>query len=225
MKIAFFKYITIVSFIMAVFAGSAIAAPQLLVFKHMEKISHTTVYSEIPIDRAAMLSILAKADQRVQSSPLYAGPVGTRIFMTNGGWRWRLLSLNNTAAVGMTRLSSDLVSDAVLINNPDLKADSVSNGRKIGGMRSLSGVIAHERTHIMVRKFLGPLANFMLPQWKAEGYADYVAGDGSLTGEQVAQLRREGKWDPAIPYYDGRVRVAKILASNGNDVAALLKAD
>jgi hypothetical protein len=199
--------------------GSVVVAPQLLAFPYVATIGETRVYAERPIDRAAMTQVLARADARLAASPLFDAPVGTRVFLTDGGWRWRVLALTASDTVGFTRPMSDLVSDALILNRNDVARDRVSGSY---GTRSLSGVIAHERTHIMVRRHLGLIDGILLPRWISEGYADHVAGESTLGAERVADLRVEGSDHPAIFYYDARRRVQAELARNGGDVEALL---
>lgn len=200
--------------------ASVICAPQLLAFPHHADIGATRVYAEAPLDLAMLRPVLARADARLATSPLYREPVGTRVFLTNGGWRWRLLALTTGDAVGFTRPGSDMVSDAVILNRSDIARDSVSS---LYGTRSLSGVIAHERTHIMVRRHLGLVAGVRLPRWISEGYADHVAGESRLTAAQATQLRAEGSTDPGIFYFESRQRVEAALAANDGDVEALLR--
>ena len=200
--------------------GSVIVAPQLLAFPYYADIGETRVYSETPLTVASLRPVLARAEARVATSPIFKEAVGTRIFLTNGGWRWRLLSLTSSGTVGLTRPWSDVVSDAMILNRSDIGHDTVSSRY---GSRSLSGVIAHERTHIMVRRHLGLIDGITLPRWISEGYADHVAGESTLTAERAAQLRAEGSDHPALFYYEARQRVEAELAANGYDVEALLR--
>lgn len=200
--------------------GSCIVAPQLLAFPYYADVGDTRVYSETPLTVASLRPVLARAEARVATSPIFKEPLGTRIFLTDGGWRWQILALTSSGAVGVTRPWSDLVSDAVILNRSDVRRDTVTGKY---ATRSLSGVIAHERTHIMVRRHLGLVAGIRLPRWISEGYADHVAGESTLTAERAAQLRAEGSNHPALFYYDARQRVEAELAANGGNVEALLR--
>ena len=200
--------------------GSAVVAPQLLAFPYHADVGTTRVYAETPLDPAMVRTVLARADARLATSPLHDGPVGTRVFLTDGGWRWRLLALTNGESLGFTRPASDIVSGAVILNRSDVARDSVTTAF---GTRALSDIIAHERTHIMVRRHLGPIDGLLLPAWIGEGYADHVAGSSTLSGDQAAQLRRDRRQPRALFYYDSRRRVEAVLAANGGDVEALLR--
>jgi len=51
------------------------------------------------------------------------------------------------------------------------------NGKK--NKYSLSGVIAHETVHSLLRNELGILKYKLLPSWRNEGYCDFIANESS----------------------------------------------
>lgn len=200
---------------------AVISAPQLLAFPHKANIGSTTVYAENPIDAAQLKTILLRSDRLLAATGLYKSPVGTRLFLTNGGWRWRLLSLTSHKAFALTRPSLDLISDGAIFNRADPAQDQIFNNMDVSRKRSLSGVIAHERTHMLVRRHFGMLRSLTFPGWKSEGYADYVAQESFLTQTQTDAFNKAGIDHPAILYFEGRKRVAAIMAKNGNSVDQL----
>ena len=96
----------------------------------------------------------------------------------------------------------------------------MANGRAIGGTRTLSGVIAHETTHIMIANHLGELRSAMLPTWQPEGYADHVARESSLTDAEAAGLRKTEPGASPLLYYDARRRVDAALSAKRGSVDA-----
>lgn len=202
---------------------SALAAPQLLAFPHHAEIGTTHVYSETPFRIDDMRRILARSDTLTARTGR-SDAAGTRIFLTDGGWRWTILALTSRGAFAYTRPISTIVSDAVIVNRADPAADMAVNGRVIGGKRSLSGVIAHERTHIWTSRALGLVENALLPNWQREGYADYVAQETSLTAAEYARLKQSGTDHPAIPYFEGRQRIEAMAKINGGTIAAMFSA-
>lgn len=199
---------------------SALAAPQLLAFPHHAEIGTTRVYSETPFRPDDMHRILARSDTLTASTGR-SDAAGTRIFLTDGGWRWTILALTSRGAFAYTRPISTIVSDAVIVNRADPAADMAVNGHAIGGKRSLSGVIAHERTHIWTGRALGLVENALLPNWQREGYADYIAQETSLTAAEYARLKQSGDGHPAIPYYEGRQRIEALAKAKGGTIAAI----
>ena len=200
-----------------VYAAASLALPQLLLFPHYEMVGQTPVYSAHPLP-PAIRTIVGKADDRVRASDLFTADVRRRpIFLTDGGPRWRLLSLGAGDGFALTRP----LGEAIVVNRSSIDTDRVFNGAPVGGERSLSGVIAHERTHVLIRQRFGPFADRIIPTWKVEGYCDHIAGGGSLTDAEADRLRGANPASRALFYYDARRRVGAVLAQNQGSSAAL----
>ncbi|PLK24309.1 hypothetical protein [Novosphingobium sp. TH158] len=194
-------------------------APQTLAFPHRAQVGEFDVRSESPLPPGQLQAVLNDARQRIASSPL-ADPAGEQrdIYLTSGGWRWTWLTLQSRGAFALTRA----LTGYMVINRSDLATNRVENGGSIGGQRLLSGVIAHETCHGMLRRHFGRLTvDITRPAWMREGYCDHVAGESSLSDADVAGLKARGETHPALVYYHGRRRVAAILAANGGDVDKL----
>lgn len=208
--------------LLAAYPTASVAMPQMLFFPYQLQVGTTRVYAEAPVDRAAMAQVLARADARLATSPLDDRIIGTRLFLTSGGWRWQLLAFGSRTSLALTRPMSDLLADAVIVNRRSVSIDGGEPEGPVANGRRLSSVVAHERTHMLVRAHLGWARALTLPFWKSEGYADYVAGDSTLSADQAAQFRAAGSKHPALAYYDARIRVTQALAANGGDVRKLL---
>lgn len=191
--------------------------PEALAFPYHREVGGTQVYSDMPIPDA-ISGVLARADRLLRASAIYApGAYGQRLFLTDGGWRWRLLSFQTPGSFAQTRA----ISEAIVVNRSDVTRDKVWTGAAIAGERSLSGVVAHERTHGLIRHHFGITADARYPAWLREGYCDYVAGGGSLSDAEAGRLIARRRSVPALLYYQGRQRVAATLRANGGSVDAL----
>jgi hypothetical protein len=202
--------------VLLLLAVAVVYAPQLLAFPFKQRVGGVTVYAEHPID-PRISNELARAEGLLRASPIYTGPLDRSLFLTDGGWRWRLLAIQSPSAFAFRRPFSS----AIVFNRSDVGVDRVTNGRAIGGSRTLSGVIAHETAHIMIANHLGELRSAMLPTWQQEGYADHIARESSLTDAEAAHLLKTDPRAPALVYYDARRRVAAALGANGGSVDAL----
>lgn len=200
-------------------AVSVFFMPQLLLFPYHRVVGGVSLYSEAPLtDEAA--GVVRRSEARLRASALFTRDETFKpIFLTDGGWRWKALSLGAGGAFGLTRPSTE----AVVVNRSDFRSDRVWNGSSVAGERSLSGVIAHERTHTLIRRRFGVLADRAYPAWVREGYCDFVAGSSTLSDQQAAALRADNARLPALIYYDARQRVAVALASNGGSVRGLFE--
>jgi hypothetical protein len=106
------------------------------------------------------------------------------------------------------------------MNRSDLIEDRVFSPVTQGQTRTLSDTIAHEQTHGLLRNFLG-LKAFTAPNWKIEGYCDYIAQNGSLNSEQAAAIEKTNSDHPELVCFYGRKKVAAILKQNGGSVEKL----
>ncbi|WP_162789448.1 hypothetical protein [Altererythrobacter sp. ZODW24] len=203
--------------VVALAAAGPVFAPELLAFPHHAEVAGKQVYSVEPINESQLTKIIARADALVATSPLSRGTEKRRIFLTNGGWRWHWLTIGAGNAFGISRA----LGEPIVLNRSSLGDDTVTNGSAVAGERSLSGTIAHEVTHGMIRREIGHIPALNMPTWLIEGYADHVADESSLSEAEYAELKARGERHPAMPYYEGRRKVAALLADNGGSVQKL----
>jgi hypothetical protein len=192
--------------------------PPLLLFPHVRTVGETWVYSETPIPDE-ITGVIGRADTLVRASPLFRGEVLKRpVYLTNGDLRWRLLTFSSSA-LAISRPPTE----TIVINRSSIVTDEVWNSVDPFPARDLSGVIAHERTHVLIRHRFGFLGHRSYPTWVVEGYCDHVSGSGSLSDEAAARLIAEGRRTPALFYYESRRRVERELEANGGSVEALFR--
>ncbi len=193
--------------------------PPLLLFPHKRMVGATPVYSESPVPDE-IERVIGRADALVRTSPLFAPEVLDRpVYLTDGGLRWRLLTFSSTA-LAISRPGTE----TIVINRSNVSMDQVWNGVDSFPARDLSGVIAHERTHTLIRRRFGFVGARLYPTWVVEGYADHVSGSGSMSDETAAELIAEGRRTPGLFYYESRKRVERELEANGGSVDELFRA-
>ncbi|WP_428968450.1 hypothetical protein ACQR50_11685 [Sphingomonas sp. Xoc002] len=203
----------------AVVVAGVLHVPAALAFPYRADFGRTTVLSEQPIDTAAMGQVLARADGLLAASPLYRPGLSRQVVLTDGGWRWDILSIGARGSIAFRRPFAQ----ALIFNRHSVAADRVTNGAPLGGVRTLSGTIAHEMTHRLVADHIGEWAALRLPAWKREGYPDYVARETSIRPQDEALIRARDPHARVLTYYEGRRRVTAELARNGGSVDALLR--
>jgi hypothetical protein len=154
--------------------------PQVL-FAHEVSYKNFTVYSREPLDRN-VYAVLDKVETKLSASTINNQAVKPKIFLINShGW-YRVVNLYlgaNSFGKGFPMLPTS----NIFINRFDLATDLVFRNAPQDNQRSLSGVIAHETTHLLIRKRFGYLRNLTMPGWKKEGYSEYVAGGSTLNHE------------------------------------------
>lgn len=166
-----------------------ICFPQYL-FAHEASYRGFKVYSREPLDDG-IYKVLDDAEARLSKSTIYDREVSRRVFLTNGHAMYAFLS--NKAFRSFAN-SVPLINN-IIINKSDVSKDLVFLNRPENNSRSLSGVIAHEVTHLFIRKKVGTLRASLMPQWKNEGYCEYIAVDTTITYDEGVRLWKENPLD------------------------------
>ena len=192
-------------------------APQALAFEHRQVVGEVTVYGAAPLPDD-LDTVVEAALSRLLASTLDAPLPPVRVFLTEGGPRWRLLSVPVGGAFGVTRPGGR----HVVVNR--MRDGVVLNGRRVGGVRPLDEVLAHEFVHVLIDEAFGPLGARRLDRRRVEGFADAVAGGSSLTDAQADALLARGERHPALAYVLARREAEAVLAAGG-DVQAWLRGD
>jgi hypothetical protein len=148
-----------------------------------------TVHSREPLD--GIETVLDSAETRLKTSPLYDGDVPRPIYLTNGFGMYALLSHKAYNSFGN---SVPFVTN-IFINKTDIANDRAFMNRAKNNSRSLSGVIAHEVTHLYIRNRYGTVMSMLQPKWKNEGYCEYVAGESTIPLEEGIRLWSENPAD------------------------------
>lgn len=193
--------------LVGLFLISAVHAPQVMAWPYKARFGVNTVYSEQPI-ASDMAIVIAKADALVQRSAIY-DPDGyaTDIFLSEGGWRWKLATIGALSDFAISRP----INNAIIIKRPNADVDATPDYVRADGKRSLSSLIAHERTHGLISTHFGIVKAMLLPTVKVEGYCDYVAQESTLSDPAYAEKKHAGERRPAMLYYEGRKQAEEAL--------------
>jgi hypothetical protein len=159
--------------------------PQYL-FAHEVSHKNFKVYARQPLDEN-INRVLDLAEERLVKSPIYDKAVTERIFISDTAFYTFQYPLSRKS------FASTLPGIGhIRINKVDVAGDLVFRDSQTDNQRSLSGVIAHEVTHNLIRKKFGLISSFTsLPNWKDEGYCEYVAGDATLSFEEGSRRWKE----------------------------------
>ncbi len=176
------------------------AFPQVL-FAHNVTTQGITIYSRAPLP-AETAACVDRAAVLLRQSELAVPGRTERIFVCDSPWLYRLLCPASASAFAC----SVPLTDHVFIASADFRQDVARSSAPQYNTRSLSGVIAHEITHGLIRHRLGLWRGVRLPTWVAEGYCDYVARDGSFPTAEGRRLLAEDRIDPTPSFRYFRYR-------------------
>jgi|GEM_PF-6288357 len=96
-----------------------------------------------------------------------------------------LLSLVNINAGGLNVTAFWVpFSELIYVSRADIENNKCGPFNNSNRTRELSNAIAHEITHLLVRRKLGFIKDCKL-EWKSEGYAEFIAFDGKMDFKQA----------------------------------------
>jgi len=183
-----YKVLSISAAVIAVAYLFLLLFPQPL-FAYSAQYGNFNIHSREPIG-PEIETVLNDAEVRLRRSPIYE-TADRQIYLTNGYGMYAFLSHKAYSSFA----NSVPFSENVFINKTDIAADRVYMNRAFNNSRSLSGVIAHEITHLFIQHRFGTLKAISMPIWKKEGYCEYIAGDSTITSEEGLRRWRENPSD------------------------------
>ena len=182
--------------------------PQVL-FAHSVTADGITLYSRTPLPPGAVVCA-KRAAALIQQSELAVPGRRERVFVCNSSWLFRLFK----PTAGGFAFSVSLT-DNVFIADGDFTTDVARWPAPEFNTRSLSGVIAHEITHGLIRDRLGLMRGILLTDWVNEGYCDYVAKDSSFPEVEGRSRFVSGEEHPSPSYRYFKYReMVRYLAEN-----------
>lgn len=206
-----YRAANLVSFPIALAYLLLLSLPQVL-FAHPVVYKSFRVYSGRPLD-SGLPVVLDRVDSLLAASPIHERGVTPRIFLMNSTSAYAALSLS-LGGRSFGKGFGALPADNVFINAHDLANDLVFRDAADFDRRTLSGVIAHEVTHLLIRRKFGYWRNLAFPTWKKEGYAEYVAGGSTLPYEIGVKRWKESPDDPTGYRYFRYYMMVKYLLEN-----------
>jgi hypothetical protein len=157
-----------------------------------------TLYSDRTFEAAAGQRVLESAAAKLAQSPLYSAQQKHEVFVCNAAWRQRLFFLQHYGVAGVNYYP---FTTNVFMRNSIIEENGLigPSGYRAAGERTLDFFIAHEITHTLTGQAIGNMAYMALPEWKREGYADYVARQSVFNYDEAkrAFLANDPKMDPA----------------------------
>ena len=195
-------------------------------FGHSYTHGGITLHSDEPIPEAARL-VLEDAEDRLAQSPLTQdlSNKNIHIYICNRSWRFMLFANFHYHVGGLTYppLSRNIFLRESRLDDNRLVGPS---GREVPGERTLSYFVAHEIMHVLIADRIGPVAYWRLPDWKNEGYSDYIARGTDFEYQRaVVQFRRRDReMDPQRSglYLRYSLLVAYLLDHNGIPLDVML---
>lgn len=134
------------------------------------------VYSHDSLD-AAIYSVLDSAQALLNRSEFYKPDhIKQKIFVTSGFNEYTFWAFTSSGAFAVNQK----LTNNIFLAQTNIAENVIKRNSEEYNVRSLSGVIAHETTHALLR---AAFDGQDLTVWENEGYCDYVANESSFPTE------------------------------------------
>lgn len=216
----------------AILFGIIICFPQIYYFNDVVKYKNFCVYYDKKIPDQ-IYQILDSVEQLIQQSECYNSKLVLKIFLRSDSSKYNVFPWQfPEKCIGWT---------IPFINNIFLhKADCKRNlsYNYLGHERSLTTVLAHEITHVLIeKKWLLKSKAARLQKcnrssfgafWKEEGYAEYVSGDLPIPleeGLKVLRNKMTPAYEPHMEYFKYWLAVRYLLVHKEMSFKEILDAE
>jgi hypothetical protein len=166
---------------------------------------------------------LDEVDEKLRCSEIYNNKLTFKIFISSDFKPYSIFSPSLKDAFAGTYP----IINNIFISKTDIENNLVHRNANEDNERSLSSVITHEITHILIEKEIGIKANKRLETWKKEGYCEYISGEGRLNLKATIKKVYEGSnsFSPAFSYLKYRLLITYLLDVKGHTFHSLAETE
>ncbi|MGY6649830.1 hypothetical protein [Wenyingzhuangia sp. IMCC45574] len=167
-------------------------------------------------------SILDASIELLKNSELYIPTSHQKIFLCNDFNEFTFFTLFGRKAFGVNYPFTQ----NIFLSKTSISQDLIYRDDHQYNVRSLSSVITHETIHSLLRNKIGLIKVLLLPEWKNEGYCDYIANESSLDEKSGLDMfrKKEVNNTPAFNYFLFR-KMTSYLFKEGISTMEFLEKD
>ncbi len=198
--------------------------PQVLFANVLEYKGFAVYYHSDELKIENIKNILDKSQKLLTKSELYDNSKSQKIFICNSYNEFSFFALTSKRAFAV---NLPIIQNIFLSKSFFLKNTIVRNG-ETNNLRKLSAIITHETTHSLLENKLGFLKFKLLPNWKNEGYCDYIAQGSSYNQEKGMKEICNGSETQnslSFKYFKYRMLTKYLFEENNISIEKFLKND
>lgn len=178
--------------------------------------SHHAVYENISLhsnETVTIDTIMEKSLLKIRQSRFYPDRFRPDIYFCDS---YRLYSFLAPASSGSFGVHYPLTGNIILSKTDFQKGLVVRNGES-NPIRTIESVITHEMTHYLIESEFGFWKTRFMPEWKEEGFCEYIAGASSFDVREGMRLFTANQNDPSASYryFKYRLYVTYLIQKKG----------
>jgi len=178
------------------------------------------VYSTVKLD-GGIKDVLDKSEGLLCQSEIYDQSHKQKIFFCNNTILFSAFALFSYDAFAV----NNPITSNIFIANGDIQNNISHRAAKDNNTRSLSGVIAHEVCHSLLKIELGFIKNKFLSTWKNEGYCDFIAQESSFQNtEGINQIcsKNNNQKNKSFTYFKYRQYIDYLINQKNKSILTIV---
>lgn len=179
-------------------------------------------YNDVSVDKLKL--ILDKSEHLLMKSDLYDSEIDQNLFICSSFNEFTFFALLSRKAFAVNYP----ITQNIFLSKSSISENFIFRNGTNNNKRTLSGVIAHETTHSLLENYLGTIKYKLLPNWKNEGYCDFIANESSYNEQEgIIEIcnEREDMKNPSFKYYKYRLFTNHLLQEKKISVEKFLDDD
>ncbi len=181
------------------------------------------IYSHSQVDRK-IFTILDRAESLIDSSELHKIKTGkNKLYLCNSFIEYFFFAPTQKGAFAC----NNPLTGKILISKSNILQNYVERNDSENNFRTLSGTIAHEVTHSLMKKHLGFIRYIQLDTWINEGYSDFIAKESSFDYKNGMTLlcNYENSSQASFKYFKYRLYIEYLINTKKITFNQILKSD
>ena len=150
--------------------------PTFLFANKLEYKNFSVYYHSNDINITELKLVLDKSEKLLKGTELFKIGITQDIFICSSYNEFTFFAPISRKAYGI----NNPISQNIFLTKSSISGNYILRNGDENNKYSLSGVIAHETVHSLLRNELGLLKYKLLPSWKNEGYCDFIANESSF---------------------------------------------
>jgi hypothetical protein len=147
-----------------------------ILFQHRIDYKSFIIYTHSKPDKN-IFPILDSAENLLSLCELYKKQTGKfHLFFCNNFFEYSFFAPTESHAFA----SDNILTNKIFFAKSNIPQNRIERNGQENNSRTLSGTIAHEATHTLIKRDLGFIKYLFLASWKNEGYADFIAKETSF---------------------------------------------
>ena len=150
--------------------------PTFLFANKLEYKNFSVYYHSNDMNISELKLVLDKSEKLLKGTELFKIGITQDIFICSSYNEFTFFAPISRKAYGI----NNPISQNIFLTKSSISGNYILRNGDENNKYSLSGVIAHETVHSLLRNELGLLKYKLLPSWKNEGYCDFIANESSF---------------------------------------------